>query len=98
MGSLNARGMAEGVAAGALGLRQAIAWHLTSNHYPPVPEAMVDPCLDAIEAYDDGDVERLIELPDPITYKNRSVAPAWAIVEQHHLDDFVGAEPNDEEV
>ena len=69
-----------------LDLENAISIHLQSNHYPPVPLTMVEPCIDAIDAYYDEDYERLIELPAPITWRDQKHAPASAIVEAHHLD------------
>ena len=69
-----------------LDLENAISIHLQSNHYPPVPLSMVEPCIDAIDAYYDEDYERLIELPAPITWRDQKHAPASAIVEAHHLD------------
>ena len=76
------------LASGDLGLSMSdsIRIHLSSNHYPPVPATMVQPCLDAIDAYFDEDYQRPIQLPMPITWKNKSSAPASAIVEAHHLE------------
>ncbi len=36
---------------------------------------------------------RQIEMPEGITYKGKTHAPAWAIIEQHHLDAWL---PQDE--
>lgn len=69
-----------------LDMETAIAIHLQGNHYPPVPTSMVQPCIDAINAYNEGDYNRSIELPAPITWRDRNTAPASAIVEAHHLD------------
>ena len=69
-----------------LDLSTAIEIHLTSNHYPPVPQSMVLPCIEAIEAYHDDDHYREIKLPEGITYQDRNTAPADAIIEQHHLE------------
>ena len=69
-----------------LSLEDSIAIHLSANHYPPVPRSMVKPCIDAIDAYYDEDYSRLISLPDPITWRGQTEAPAHAIVEAHHLD------------
>ena len=69
-----------------LDLEMAISVHLQSNHYPPVPLEMVQPCIDAIDAYYEEDYQRLIDLPAPITWRGESKAPAHAIVEAHHLD------------
>jgi hypothetical protein len=69
-----------------LPLEQAIGYHLQGNHYPPVPLSMVQPCIDAIDAIHAREGDTPIALPEGITYKGRTTAPAWAIVEQHHLD------------
>ena len=67
-------------------LEQAILIHLRSNHYPPVPSSMVQPCIDAIDAYYDEDYNKLIEMPEGVSYRGEKFAPASAIIEQHHLD------------
>jgi hypothetical protein len=69
-----------------LDLETAIGYHLQGNHYPPVPLSMVQPCIDAIDAFYDEDTDRLIEMPKGVSYKGNTHAPAWAIIEQHHLD------------
>ena len=69
-----------------LDLETAIGIHLQGNHYPPVPRSMIQPCIDAIDTYHDEDYQRLIDLPAPITWRDKSQAPASAIVEAHHLD------------
>jgi hypothetical protein len=85
-----------------ISLEQAIGYHLQGNHYPPVPLSMVAPCIEAIDAYHDNDAMRYIAMPEGVFYKGMSHAPAYAIIEQHHLDawlpqddeDFYGAEDN----
>lgn len=84
MGSLQAREMAE-----MLDIDSALAWHLQSNHYPPVPSSMVQPCKEAIQAALEGMWQKLIELPNPVKYRGSSFAPADVIIEQHHLDPWV---------
>lgn len=69
-----------------LDLEGSIAMHLQANHYPPVPTSMVQPCIDAIDAYYDEDIDRLIKLPAGVTWRNQDSAPAHALVEAHHLD------------
>ena len=69
-----------------LDLEVSLGYHLQGNHYPPVPLSMVQPCIEAIDAYYDEDYNKLIEMPEGVSYKGDSHAPAWAIVEQHHLE------------
>jgi hypothetical protein len=73
-------------------LSTAIGYHLQGNHYPPVPLSMVEPCIEAIFACDEGEPNREIPMPDGVSYKGRDTAPAWAIVEQHHLDAWLSQE------
>jgi hypothetical protein len=85
MGSVTAIGLADSV----LDLETQLAYHLQGNHYPPVPLSMVQPCIDAIDAYYDEDYERFIAMPEGVFYKGMSHAPARAIVDQHHLEWFI---------
>jgi hypothetical protein len=75
-----------------LNLERGLAIHLQSNHYPPVPVAMVQPCIDAIDAYYDEDYDRLIDLPKDVTWRGQISAPASAIVDAHHLDAWLPQE------
>lgn len=94
--------MATELADGTLGLdmESAIAMHLRVNHYPPVPTSMVQPCIDAIDAYWEDDLNRMIEMPDGVLYRGDEYAPAWAIIEAHHLDAWCSEDEylNDEEL
>ena len=96
MGSVTAIGLADTT----LDLETQLLYHLQGNHYPPVPKEMVQPCIEAIDAYYDEDFDREIDMPKvndyQITYKGKNTAPARAIVEQHHLEWFI--EPADEDL
>jgi hypothetical protein len=85
MGAVTALGIQDTV----LDLETQILYHLKSNHYPPVPAEMVQPCIDAIDAYYEEDYQRMIDMPKvgdfQITYRGSTQAPASAIIEQHHL-------------
>ncbi len=91
MGSVTAIGLADSV----LDLETQLGYHLQGNHYPPVPLSMVQPCIEAIDAAYDEDYNREIEMPEGITYKGKTTAPAHAIINQHHLSWFI--DPVDED-
>lgn len=80
MGYASALGMIE-----AVGRWESLPWHLSSNHYPPLPTTLVGACISAVTAVEDGDPQR----SEGVEYQGRRVAPAWAIVEGMHLDPFV---------
>jgi len=71
-----------------IGMETAIGIHLRSNHYPPVPLTMVQPCIDAIDAYWEEDLGRSIELPEGVLWRGETSAPAYAIIESHHLESW----------
>ena len=74
----------------ALDIESQIAMHLQGNHYPPVPFIMVTPCIEAIDAVNDlGLWDLEIPMPEGVTYKGLTTAPAWAIIEQHHLNAWI---------
>lgn len=89
------RNFAEALAsAEGLDIEGAIIMHLQSNHYPPVPAEMAQPCIDAITCYNNREsLDTEISLPKvngfQITYKGSTTAPAWSIIAQHHLDPWL---------
>lgn len=94
MGATYAAGLIGSVEDGLLEREGAIAIHLRSNHYPPVPSSMVGPCIEAIrivvDAYwGEGDADDRVALPAGITWRGEDSAPASAIVEGFHLDQFI---------
>jgi len=78
-----------------LTIEQQLSWHLTSNHYPPVPLSMIAPCLDAIDAYWEDDLDKEIDLPEGVSYRGKSTAPAREIIINHHLDAWCESEDED---
>jgi len=96
MGSNFATELADGTL-GAISLEDQLAIHLTSNHYPPVPRSMVKPCIEAIDAYWEGDLAREIDLPAGITWRGNTTAPASNLIEAHHLDAWITEYEEDEE-
>ena len=89
MGSITAIGLADTT----LDLETQLKYHLQGNHYPPIPTAMVQPCIEAIDAYYDEDYSRKIELPMiddfQITWKGQTWTTASALVAHAHLEFFI---------
>ena len=75
-----------------LNLEVALGYHLQGNHYPPVPLSMVEPCIEAIDAFYDEDYNREIALPQGVLWRGQVTAPASAIIEQHHLEAWLPEE------
>jgi len=77
------------VSQSGIDLRQQIQIQLTHNNYPPVPTSMVGVCIEAIEACTGDEPDVVLALPDGITWRGKPSAPAFAIVEAHHLDSWL---------
>lgn len=88
--------MAVDLATSVIDIHQSITMHLRTNHYPPVPYNMVQPCIDAIYACDEQEYDKLIELPQGVEWRGQSSAPAHAIVEGHHLEAWLYLEGDNE--
>jgi hypothetical protein len=73
----------------SLTLEQQIGWHLSSNHYPPVPGEMIPVCIDAIDYANEGEWDLELDMPEGISYRGSNTAPVYAIVEQHHLGAWI---------
>jgi len=98
MGRLQAEDMAEHGADLGLTLESMVRWHLTGNHYPPVPVVMVQPCLEAIACADEGEWHALIDLPEGVSWRGEESVPVHVIVEEFHLDSFIGYDSSDEDL
>jgi hypothetical protein len=90
MGSMQAMELASGDY--NLGLEDQIRIHLTSNHYPPVPVSMVPVCMEAIDMVNTGLPWGKVKLPEGVTFRGLPEAPAYDIVEQHHLEFWLAEE------
>ena len=66
-------------------LQRQIEMHLSTNFYPPIPKFMAQACVDALNAYWEEDINRMIDMPNGVLYRGSTSAPAWAVVEQHRL-------------
>jgi hypothetical protein len=86
------RMFAEDLSTMDISLEGSIGYHLQANHYPPVPLSMVPVCIEAIDAYWEEDLDREIALPEGVLWRNQTEAPAWSIIEAHHLSAWLTEE------
>jgi len=69
-----------------------LSWHLSSNHYPPVPSRMVALCIEAIDAYNAGDYDIEVELPPRVEYRGGQTATVGAVIDGLHLEPWLTRE------
>lgn len=68
-----------------IGIDEALAIHLQYNHYPPVTLEMIEPCKKAIDYCNKG-------LSDNTVLCGTEWIPAWEIVDDLHLDEWLTGE------
>ena len=79
MGSTQLAGMREMVG------DDCLEWHLTSNHYPPLPTILIDACREALAALRNEEPDREIYTPEGVQFRNRNSATASEIADSAHL-------------
>ena len=70
----------------------ALRWHLSSNHYPPIPSVMIAPCKTAIANANADEWDALIELPDGVVWRGQTTCPTHALIEHAHLHGFIDSD------
>lgn len=69
----------------------ALQWHLSANHYPPIPGALLPVCKEAIKLAARDKWDEKIDLPKGIEWRGHPWTTTRAIVEYAHLDTFIEA-------
>ena len=73
-------------------LDRQISIHFSSNCYPPVPQFMVQVAIDAIDAVNEGDYDRQIDLPAGVSFRDSKTVSASDVVDQLRLDAWIEGE------
>lgn len=73
-------------------LDRQISIHFSSNCYPPVPQFMVDPAIEAINAINEGDYDLEIDLPSGVSFRGAQSVSASKIVDSLRLDAWINEE------
>ena len=92
MGNTQAAGFAEAVSDGLVDLGLALHWHLTSNHYPPLPSGCQDIAEVALNNAARDNWDEKVDV-SAIGSHNRygTQVPTHVLIEAWHLDHFIGA-------
>jgi hypothetical protein len=87
MGSLHAIELASGEFVPTL--NDQIAIHFQSNCYPPIPQIMIPVAIEAIQAVNDEDFDRVIDLPEGVNFRNATTIKACQAVDALYLNAWV---------
>ena len=89
MGSLQAEEFAGMVREGSVVLDAALHWHLRSNHFPPLPLALIEVAKAAIQKANNEEYEAEIDMPDGISFRDAGKATVYQLIESMHLESFI---------
>jgi hypothetical protein len=82
MGMMTAMGLQEL----GLPLKEQLSMHFSSNCYPPIPQQMIPTAIEAIDAYWDDDLSRMIPLPEGVSFRGSSEVAAHDVINSYRLD------------
>lgn len=89
MGYVSAAGMAEMTKEGLASMEQALNWHLTANHFPPISTALVPVAMEAIKNANAGNWSQPVAMPEG--YRRREI-PTGELIEGLHLHAWLEGE------
>lgn len=88
MGATQAHELAAEVGEG-VPLQVALAWHLESNHFPPISRDWIPAAERAIELASAGIWDEDIERPEGYATPDQPTNSVYELVEGLHLDPFI---------
>ena len=95
MGSTSANDMAYFVRTGEIASDVALYWHLTSNHYPPLPSSLIPTAQRALKKAAAGLWKARVLLPAGATYKGKRTMQVSDVIDWLHLESFLECEEDD---
>ena len=93
MGMMTARELQEQ----GMSLENQIAIHFSSNCYPPIPHQMIPTAVEAIHAYHDEELDKLIPLPEGVSFRGNTEVSARNIINSYYLGAWCESDIEDEE-
>lgn len=80
-----------------LSIEAALRYHLTVNHFPPVPVEMVPVAKRAISKAFLGQWDKQVRLPKGTTYRGKSLVPVGEIIGALHLEPWLEVDEEEKE-
>jgi preprotein translocase subunit SecA len=81
-----------------LSLETQLSIHFSSNCYPPIPQGMIPTAVDAIDAYWDEDLDKMIPLPNGVSFRGMNEVAARDVINAYYLGAWcIGEAWEDEE-
>jgi hypothetical protein len=93
MGMMTARELQEQ----GMSLENQIAIHFSSNCYPPIPHQMIPTAVEAIYAYHDEELDKLIPLPEGVSFRGNTEVSARDVINSYYLGAWCESDIEDEE-
>ena len=67
-------------------LEDQLSIHFRSNCYPPIPLGMIPTAVEAIDAYWEDDLNRMIPLPEGVSFRGSDEVSAINVINSYRLD------------
>lgn len=69
-----------------MSLEDQLSIHFRSNCYPPIPLMMIPTAVAAIDAYWEDDLNKMIPLPEGVSFRGNSEVSAYNVISSYRLD------------
>jgi hypothetical protein len=80
-----------------LSLEQQLSIHFSSNCYPPIPQGMIPTAIAAIDACWEEDYNKMIPLPEGVSFRGQSEVSASNVIQSYRLDAWLVDDYEDED-
>lgn len=77
-------------------LETQLSIHFRSNCYPPIPLGMIPTAVEAIDAYWEMDLDRMIPLPEGVSFRGSDEVSARNVINSYRLDAWCMEEEDEE--
>ena len=67
-------------------IEDQLSIHFRSNCYPPIPLGMIPTAVEAIDAYWEDDLDRMIPLPEGVSFRGSDEVSARNVINSYRLD------------
>ena len=78
-------------------IEDQLSIHFRSNCYPPIPLQMIPTAVEAIDAYWEEDLNRMIPLPEGVTFRGEDEVSAINVIRSYRLDAWCMEDDDDSE-
>jgi len=68
-----------------ISIQDQLSIHFRNNCYPSIPQQMIPTAVEAIYAYNDEELDKLIPLPEGVSFRGETEVSARDVISSYYL-------------